>query len=460
MIRSFDVLVVRASWTLLGVLALKAAVFVVLSRRHAHRDDIASAKALLAARPRVSVLVPCYNEEAVLENCVQSLLRQRYDNIEVIVVDDGSTDGTCRIGDRLARQHPDVVYFFTKPNGGKASALNHGLRHSTGELIVCMDADSVFEPDAVHYLIAPFADERVGAVGGNVKVANRSRFLNRHQAMEYVSGLNLQRRAFASLGCMQVISGAIGAFRRSALLAIGGYSNDTVAEDMDVTIAMAEAGHKVAFASRAVAHTEAPERISDWARQRYRWTYGGIQVVRKYKHMLLRRRYGRMAFIGLPYFALFPWIDVAVSALFVASIVRVCLGGSALGLVAFYAVLATAQATLAIYAAWMDGKERVRSAWSALLDSLWYNHLITYVTVRAGVNFLFGRSVRWNKSTRLGKNTVGVLDLTRLERAERPDGEVIIDLTADEQPPALRITRIPGTCTTDTALSGHDAQSR
>ena len=161
-------------------------------------------------------------------------------------------------------------------------------------------------------------DSSVVAVGGNVKVINRRNLLGLAQSVEYISGLNLQRRAFARAGAMQVISGAIGAFRRSALLEIGGFPDDTIVEDMDVTISLAATGGRTVFEARAIAFTEAPETLGAFLRQRYRWTFGGYQVLRKHKG-LMRTGRGRIGWLGLPYFLVFPWIDVMVSVIFVGS---------------------------------------------------------------------------------------------------------------------------------------------
>jgi poly-beta-1,6 N-acetyl-D-glucosamine synthase len=390
------------SISLLVVVGLKVIAFLALALHHHRRIDVVTSP-VLSGTPLVSIIVPCFNEAAGIENCIRSIEETFYPNIEVIIVDDGSTDETLEICQLMALQVSNL-HILQQPNAGKAAALNRGLAVATGEIVVTVDADSAFRPNTLHYLVAPFDDPLVGAVGGNVKVANRKGLLDRQQALEYVSGLNLQRRAFAAIGCMQVISGAIGAFRRVDLTAIGGFSDDTIVEDMDVTVAMASAGRHVRFAGRAVAFTEAPIGLRDWAHQRYRWTFGGFQVLRKHRAILFQRSQGSIGTVGLPFFLAFPWIDVAVSLLLVAAVVLVVMGGSLAALLQFYVVLATLQVALALVAISLDGGESRRLALLAAFDSLWYSLLISSITIWAGTSFILGRTPRWTKLARFGKN--------------------------------------------------------
>ncbi len=407
-----------AALVLLGVYVAKVVVFGSLAIVHERWIDVVPTP-VLSHKPLVSIIVPCFNEDAVIESCVRSLLTTFYPKLEIFIVDDGSTDGTERIGERLAATD-SRVNFLRQRNSGKAAALNHGLECARGEIVVTIDADSAFRPNTLPYLVAPFADGRVGAVGGNVKVANRRRLFGRQQGLEYAMGVNLQRRAFAALGCMQVISGAVGAFRRIALDEVGGFPDDTVVEDMDVTIAIAAAGYRVQFAGWAVATTEAPRSLGDWMRQRYRWTYGGFQVVKKYRHMLFSRRHGSMGLVGLPFFFAFPWIDVLVSGLLLLAFARVVSGSGLSALIQIFLVLACVHVSLALLALWLDGDESLWLAVLAAFDSLWYTPLLSAVTVWAGITFLFGRAPHRTKASRNGDDhpfvePSFVIDLTDTE---------------------------------------------
>lgn len=424
---TFDVLLV-----LVGV---KALTLLWLSARHTLRSARAVALPAASGPVAVSVIVPCFNEGPTLAHSVESLRRQRYHPIEIVVVDDGSTDDTAAVGAALAARYEDVT-FVSQRNAGKASALNAGIRHSAGEIVVCMDADSALEPDAVAWLVANFQDRpQVVAVGGNVKVVNRRGLLGLHQGVEYISGLNLQRRCFATVGAMQVISGALGAFRRDALLAIGGFSHDTIVEDMDVTVALAAAGGEIRYEGRAIAHTEAPETFGGFLKQRHRWTIGGFQVLRKYRHIMFRRE-NRIGAVGLPYFLVLPWVDVAISSLFIASLVLVALSGAWLQLAFYYLALSTVSALLMLHSIQVDGRERRVLALAPYIEGLWYMHLVNLVTVWAAIDFVRGATVKWNKLERLGRNVLvgsGPVPAPAIAAAGVPamsprDHDVIIDI--------------------------------
>ena len=403
----FLTLLFCASIALLVLLAVKVSFFVYFSIAHlkgGHDYNERFSESKICYTPTVSVIVPAYNEELVLENCVNSLLKLDYPFFKIIIVDDGSSDQTPTIGRNLAKQHP-LVSFYRKKNGGKAMALNYGVAKSNSDIVVCIDADSILKEDALWHLTLPFAELKVGAVGGNVKVVNREKLLNLHQAVEYIVGLNIQRRAFSHIGCMQVISGAIGAFRRDVLMQIGGYSHDTLVEDMDITIAVSKAGFDVIFAPQAIAYTEAPESIRDFIKQRYRWTLGGFKVLKKYREMIFNSEYGRMGTIGLPYFMIFPWIDVAISIMLILTVLAVTVTGNYLLLLIFLSIMLSIQAIIVVYALRID-KERWYLVFLVVLENIWYSHMLNYITLKAGMDHLTNKATSWNKVTRLGKNTL------------------------------------------------------
>ena len=274
---------------------------------------------LPGAGPRVSVLIPCLNEERVVVASVERILRSDWPDLEVLVLDDGSTDGTAA---RVAEAFPDHprVRLLTFTNGGKARALNRGLALASGEVIVALDADTQFAPDAVSRLVRWFADPRVGAVAGNAIVGNRVNLITRWQALEYVTAQNLERRALAALGAVTVVPGAVGAWRRQALEALGGYPADTLAEDQDLTLAVQRAGWRVTFDPEARAYTEAPDTVQGLMRQRYRWSFGTLQCLWKHRDGLFDRRLPVLGFVALPQIWVFqifltviaPLVDLAL----------------------------------------------------------------------------------------------------------------------------------------------------
>src|SRR5687768_16899656 len=239
--------------------------------------------------PFVSIIVPAFNEVEVIQASLSSLLELRYPYYEIIAVDDGSDDGTFEKMKEFEGNHYGVrVQVFRKENSGKADTLNYGIRRSKAPIVVCMDSDSRLTPDALRYAIRHFNDPNVGAVAGNVKVANRHNLWTKLQALEYIEGLNIVRKAQAFFRAVNVIPGPMGIFRRTAIEATGGYDSDTFAEDFDMTVKILADGWKINYEPKAVAYTEAPEELLDIIKQRYRWTRGVLQAIRKQKHLLTR----------------------------------------------------------------------------------------------------------------------------------------------------------------------------
>ena len=235
----------------------------------------------------VSIIVPAYNEGRVIEAALESLLELDYPHYEIIVIDDGSTDDTLANASRLAGEYGHCrVKVSTKKNGGKASALNAGLAMAEYPIVLCMDADARLEPQTIKAAMPHFLDPSVGAVAGNVKVVNRVNVWTRLQALEYIEGLNMARRAQGFLNAVNIVPGPVGFFRRDVLIALGGYDIDTFAEDTDLTLKLLTAGWKIQYEPQAIAWTEAPERLIDLIQQRYRWTRGILQALGKHKKEL------------------------------------------------------------------------------------------------------------------------------------------------------------------------------
>ncbi|HYX42356.1 MAG TPA: glycosyltransferase family 2 protein, partial [Pyrinomonadaceae bacterium] len=252
-----------------------------------------------AYKPSVSIIVPAYNEERVIVGTIESLLASDYEDFEIIIVDDGSPDKTSEVVRERFLDEPRVR-LFTKENEGKAEALNYGLRHATGEIIIALDADTLFAPETVGALAHRFYDPKIGAIAGNAKVGNRINIVTRWQALEYITSQNLDRRAFASLNCITVVPGAVGAWRRELLDEVGGFASDTLAEDQDLTIKARRLGYKIGYEETAIAWTEAPDTLRTLARQRFRWAYGTLQCMWKHRGALFRPRYGTLGFISMP----------------------------------------------------------------------------------------------------------------------------------------------------------------
>ncbi|MFC8361664.1 bifunctional polysaccharide deacetylase/glycosyltransferase family 2 protein [Streptomyces griseorubiginosus] len=389
---------------IVGVAVLgRFGMMLVLARRHhRQRNKRRFCWGPEVTRP-VSVIVPAYNEKECIANTLESLARSTHP-IEVIVVDDGSSDGTSEIAREAARRLGMTnVRIIRQENAGKPAALNNGVRSARHDIVVMMDGDTVFEPDTVRRLVQPFADEEVGAVSGNAKVGNRNTVIGAWQHIEYVMGFNLDRRMYDLLRCMPTIPGAIGAFRRDAVLQVGGMSEDTLAEDTDITIAMHRAGWRVVYQEHARAWTEAPGSLKQLWSQRYRWSYGTMQALWKHRKSLTDRGpSGRFGRVGMPLVVIFqivtpvfaPLIDVftAYSMIFV---------DFRAALYAWLAVLGI-QLVCAGYAFRLD-REKYRYLLMMPLQQLAYRQMMYLVLIHSCVTALTGGRLRWQKLKRTGE---------------------------------------------------------
>jgi biofilm PGA synthesis N-glycosyltransferase PgaC len=254
---------------------------------HAERNVLGESE--VRELPPISIIVPAFNEAEVIDEALASLAGLDYPDLEVVVVDDGSKDETLRLAAEWEGRRGNVEFrVVTKLNGGKAAALNAGISVAKHPFVFCMDADSRLEPRTLSRAVRQFDDPSVGAVAGNVKVENRGRIITKLQALEYIEGLNLPRRAQGFLAAVNIVPGPVGLFRREALDEIGGYDTDTFAEDADLTLKMVAAGWKVVYEDTAIAWTDAPEAWLDLVQQRYRWTRGILQALKKRKGLFFK----------------------------------------------------------------------------------------------------------------------------------------------------------------------------
>ncbi|MET7569566.1 bifunctional polysaccharide deacetylase/glycosyltransferase family 2 protein [Streptomyces sp. NPDC005492] len=393
-----------AGLTVVGVAVMsRFGMMLILARRHyRQRNKRRFSWGATVTRP-VTVIVPAYNEKECIANTLESLAKSTHP-IEIIVVDDGSSDGTSEIAREAARSFGmNNVRVIRQENAGKPAALNNGVRNASYDIVIMMDGDTVFEPDAVHQLVQPFADPEVGAVAGNAKVGNRNTVIGAWQHIEYVMGFNLDRRMYDLLRCMPTIPGAIGAFRREAVLAVGGMSEDTLAEDTDITIALHREGWRVVYQEHARAWTEAPASLKQLWSQRYRWSYGTMQALWKHRKSLTDKGpSGRFGRVGMPLVVIFqiitpvfaPLIDVFT----VYSMIFVDFWAS---LAMWFAVLGI-QLFCAAYAFRLD-REKYRYLMMLPLQQLAYRQMMYLVLIHSCITALTGGRLRWQKLKRTGE---------------------------------------------------------
>ncbi len=391
------------SWALALLLAVVTALFVLrivvlfaFARRHWRLVGRRGVEPTFT--PPVSIVVPAFNEAVGIVRAVRSLAASDYPELEVIVVDDGSTDGTGELVERLQLEGVTVV---RQPNMGKPAALNHGIATARHDVLVLVDADTVFEPETLGRLVQPFRDPGVGAASGNTKVGNRHGLLGRWQHIEYVMGFNLDRRLYDVLRCMPTVPGAIGAFRRQALAEIGGISDATLAEDTDATIGLGRAGWQIVYVEEARAWTEAPSSLGALWRQRYRWCYGTLQSIWKHKAAFWRKGEERIGRRALPYLVLFqialPLLAPLIDLFSIYGLLF--LGARWVGI--YWAIFTALQLALGWYAFRLDRE----SPWSLVampLQQLVYRQLMYLVVIESVLTALRGNRLPWRPSDRTG----------------------------------------------------------
>jgi cellulose synthase/poly-beta-1,6-N-acetylglucosamine synthase-like glycosyltransferase/peptidoglycan/xylan/chitin deacetylase (PgdA/CDA1 family) len=404
------VLTQQAADHTVGILAIMLVIATVLSvvrlivlvgcaRAHRRRNRPLPAR-YFGFRPDVSVVIPAYNEGASIAAVVRSMVNSDYEGrIEVIVVDDGSADDTAAIARSLDLRGVRVI---SQPNSGKPGALTRGIAEARSDILVLVDGDTIFQADTLDWLVAPLRDRSVGAVSGNTKIANRRGLLGGWQHLEYVMGFNLERRFFDLIGTIPTVPGAIGAFRRAALAAVGGLSSDTLAEDSDLTMAISRTDYRVVYSPPALAWTEAPSSLRQLWRQRYRWSYGTMQAMWKHRRSVIERgqsgRFGRYCLTYLFFFQVLlplvaPVVDVfSLYGLMFLNPVKVGL---------FWLCFVLLQSLAASYALWLDG-ERLRSLWVLPLQQVVYRQLMYLVTIQSVITACLGTRHRWQAIRRTG----------------------------------------------------------
>ena len=388
----------------LVLIVLRYALFLWLGYLHHVENRAAEEDEGSAPMPRVTIIVPVFNEGAVIEGALRSLLKLNYPSYDVIVVDDGSTDETRAVAARLEGQHGRVTLrVVTKANGGKASALNAGIALARTPFVLCMDGDSRLAPDSLRHAMKHFADERVAAVAGNVKVVNRNNIWTRLQALEYIQGLNMPRRAQGFLRVVTIVPGPLGIFRRDVLQRVGGYETDTYAEDADVTLKIVTAGWHIVYEDRAIAYTEAPENYLDLVKQRYRWTRGVLQALRKratWGFMKTGDAAARMS-LALMFFeaVLWPVANIIGGVTFAIAALGV---GATMGVLYWWVLLAMVDVAAALYSLSMEGEDLQLLPY-ALAYRLFFVTMVDVAKLFATIEELARVPMSWGKLARVGR---------------------------------------------------------
>lgn len=351
-----------------------------------------------SSAPLVSILVPAYNEQAVISRTLNSLVNIKYDRKEIIVIDDGSTDLTRFVA---AGYKQYGVKVLSKPNGGKASALNYGLLFAKGEIIITIDADSMVTRDAVDEIVRSMtSNPNIVAVAGNIKVLNSKSILTRIQELEYIMAINTIRRAFARFGAVMVIPGAFGAFKKHKVMEVGGYDTDTVTEDFDVTIKLLKTRGAVSSSSAASAYTEVPSTWKSLYKQRVRWGTGTFQTIIKHKDIFGNSRYGMLHSFVFP-IMLFSLFNPLASFLALSSGVLLAFTGGLHLFAEMVIMFLLIQLFVSLFALSIDNEGGRLAIYSPFFVFI-YKQFIDIITLISIVKALTGKENKWHKLQRSG----------------------------------------------------------
>ncbi|MEZ2337454.1 glycosyltransferase [Mucilaginibacter sp. RCC_168] len=376
---------------LIGVLAV---------RQHGENKKMIKARGDNFPLPPVSIIVPAYNEEVNAVATIQSLLKTEYPSFEIIFVDDGSKDKTFEVVNSAYAGNP-LVKILTKPNGGKASALNYGITHAQSDYVVCIDADTQLKTDAIYHLMTYFTDEEIGAVAGTVKVGNETNIITRWQSIEYITAQNMDRRAFDLINSITVVPGAIGAFRKSAIFKAGGFTYDTLAEDCDLTMRILKQGYIVKNCADAIAYTEAPETVGMLLKQRFRWSFGVIQSFWKNRDALFNKKYKFFGMVGMPNILIFQIILPLFSPLADLMMIFALFGAKPEKMLFYYVAFVLIDFIVGIIAFRME-KEDYRKLIYIIPQRFMWRQLMYYVLFKSIRKALKGELSGWGVLKRTG----------------------------------------------------------
>ena len=358
-------------------------------------------------KPRVSIIVPAYNEEKVLARTLETLLEADYANKEIIVVDDGSKDNTYSVASEYSRRGVKVV---RRPNGGKFAALNTGIAVSSGEIVMTVDADSMISRAAITEMVRGFENPQVAGVAGNLKVFNRNKLLTKLQALEYIVQIQIVRRAFENFGSLTVASGAFSAFRKTALEEAGFYDPDYLLEDFDMTIKLQKSHQILHGSNEAVCYTEAPETLRDVYRQRLSWFRGDFQNFWKHRDAFFNPRFGIMNKLTFPYMLLSMTLVPFASLIVIVTSVIMLIDGEWMTLVMAFALFAALQLLLSILAILVADDDLKLALYSPLFI-IGYKQFLDFTMIKAMIDIIVagGTYLKRERVTRIGGTAHGQL---------------------------------------------------
>jgi len=393
-----------------GRIALMALLATIQMNKEKKKAAMALPVAVPTSFPKVAIIVPAYNEEVNAVRTINNLLQQDYPSLDIIFVDDGSKDSTFKMVSDTFAGTPGVQV-HTKTNGGKASALNYGINLANTEYVVCIDADTQLKSDAVSQLMKKFTSSppgEVGAVAGNVKVGNEINMITKWQSIEYITSQNFDRRAFDLLNCITVVPGAIGAFKKEAIIKAGGFTTDTLAEDCDLTMRLHRNNYLVRNCNEAISYTEAPETMKQFMKQRFRWSFGVIQCFWKHRDAVFNPKYKNFGMVALPNILVFqmilPFLAPLADLILVLSLIAAGFGiipASLSHIILYYLIFSVVDIAGAALAFTFEKEDYKKLLWM-IPQRLVYRQLMYYILIKSFNKAIKGELQGWGVLKRTG----------------------------------------------------------
>ena len=348
--------------------------------------------------PSISILIPAYNEEKVLRKAIETTLEANYPRKEIMVIDDGSTDRTYQIAQEYCDRGVKVIH---RPNGGKAVAINHGLKFAQGEIIIIVDADSLVGKNTLIRLVQPLQDPDIAAVAGNIKVLNRMNWLTKCQALEYIASINVYRRALDVFGSVTVVPGALGAYRREILEGSGFYDKDTLVEDFDVTMKTLKTGKVVQASTSAIAYTEAPQTLGGLVKQRLRWYRGNFQALWKHRDAAFNPRYGFLQKLAFPFLVVSMIFTPFAGLITIISAIMAIANGTGMMLLPTFLYFCLLQLLLSLLAIELDNED-VKLALYTPFFIFGYKQICDFTIIKGLADVVFRKGLKWTSVQRIG----------------------------------------------------------
>jgi cellulose synthase/poly-beta-1,6-N-acetylglucosamine synthase-like glycosyltransferase len=348
----------------------------------------------------VSVLIPAFNEEENIKGTLVSVLHNSVQPRQVIVIDDGSTDDTAHRVKELMLEYP-VITLIQQANSGKARALNRGLQDISTKYFIAIDGDTVLDRHAIKHLMHHITGTTLAAVAGTVMPIHTRTWLEKFQYLEYVVSQSIEKNALAHVDAISVVPGPIGVWQTEAVRSVGGYCTDTMVEDQALTLALHVAKYSISYEVKAKAYTETPHTIDDFIKQRYRWTFGMLQCLWKFKSHFFSLKRLSLGYIIMPNAAIFSFLVTLLYPIMDVVLIIGLLLGQTSHIVTAYLLFTAFDLGYSLLAHKDLGKHKMLLVLLPL-QRLFYRGVMYYVVLKSIISAIEGSRSKWNRVHKKG----------------------------------------------------------